>query len=152
MLYNPRDGELRVYKKGAKEPTKNLVDGSITLIEKEPSYIKILFYNGDLVAPMYGKGNLQFSCSITNSDYTDKLISFFDFSGLETRYYWIEYIWSAGKKFGKKYGVRIEKENIKLRETSTDLRFCFRGEVKDTPFRNNNIFITEFSKGKNLGD
>lgn len=128
MLYNLTDGELRVYK-------------------SDNTFIEILFYNNDFSAPLYGSGELSFSCSISDNKYTEKLISFFNYSGL----FIVEYIWSSSSnKFGKKYTVRIDRDNLMLLEgknnlnKSKNLSFYFKGTVVV------NKFITKFSEGKDI--
>ncbi len=159
MLYNLTDGELRVYK-----------DEEDNNKRKTTVYIEMLFYNNDFSAPMYGAGDLKFSCAISDNNYADQMIDFFN---RDNASYNVEYIWDGGsKKFGKQYKVRVERNNLMLVESGkiindskeeflvmdrgnfdtnahytkgqSRLNFCFKGEVV------NNKFITEFSEGEDI--
>jgi len=127
MLFLPKDGELRVYKKNGE-------------------YVEIMFYNFDFLAPINKNAHLSFSCKLGDTVYTQNLHDFF--VSEKTEWCVVEYVWDGQVNFGKSWEVIVETEGITISEDENGLYLNFKGwigsneEVKK---------IDVFTKGTDVG-
>lgn len=128
MLFMPRDGELRVYKKNR-------------------DYVEIIFYNFDFTAPLNKKMFLDFSCRLADSNYTHRLHDFFVTNSKAVKYR-VECIWNGAVDFGKSWEVVVKQNGVRIHEDNEWVYIYFRGWVAGhCEVRR----IEAFTKGVNKG-